>query len=102
MAKKQAFLHHEAAKAEFQSDGLRSYFEYLDLGIKDATHQPKARRTRLRNSSSRSQGCRQSVVQVVEGESRSRPLCRHQSSTQLPERLRPICLVIGEMRPKGG
>ncbi len=38
MTKKQALSHHEAAKAEFRSDGLRSYFEYRDLGIKDATH----------------------------------------------------------------
>lgn len=38
MAKKQKFSHHEADKAEFRSDGLRSYFEYRDLGVKDATH----------------------------------------------------------------
>lgn len=37
MAGKQAFSHHEADKAQFRSGGLRSYFEYRDLGIKDAT-----------------------------------------------------------------
>lgn len=37
MASKQKFSHHEADKAEFRSGGLRSYFEYRDLGIKDAT-----------------------------------------------------------------
>ncbi len=37
MTKKQTFSHHEAANGEFQPDGLRSYFEYRDLGIKDAT-----------------------------------------------------------------
>ena len=35
---KQKFSHHEADKAEFAADGLRTYFEYRDLGIKDATH----------------------------------------------------------------
>lgn len=38
MAEKQRFSHDEAAQAEFRADGLRSYFEYRDLGIKDATH----------------------------------------------------------------
>ena len=37
MATKQKFSHHEADKAQFRSGGLRSYFEYRDLGIKDAT-----------------------------------------------------------------
>lgn len=38
MAERQRFSHQEAAQAEFQADGLRRYFEYRDLGIKDATH----------------------------------------------------------------
>lgn len=38
MAKQQKFLHQEAADAEFRTQGLRSYFEYRDLGIKNATH----------------------------------------------------------------
>jgi mannose-6-phosphate isomerase-like protein (cupin superfamily) len=37
MAKKQQFSHQEGATAEFVKDGLRSYFEYRDLGIKDAS-----------------------------------------------------------------
>jgi len=38
MADKQRFSHHEAAKGEFHARGLRSYFEYRDLGINDATN----------------------------------------------------------------
>lgn len=37
MAEKQQFSHQEGAKAEFVKQGLRSYFEYRDLGIKNAT-----------------------------------------------------------------
>ncbi|MDH3452790.1 MAG: cupin domain-containing protein [Gammaproteobacteria bacterium] len=37
MASEQKFLHHEAATGKFVTSGLRSYFEYRDLGIKDAT-----------------------------------------------------------------
>ena len=37
MTKQQKFSHHEADKAAFRSGGLRSYFEYRDLGIEDAT-----------------------------------------------------------------
>jgi quercetin dioxygenase-like cupin family protein len=35
--KVQVFSHHEGDKADFET-GLRRYFDYCDLGIKDATH----------------------------------------------------------------
>lgn len=31
------FVHNEPATSAFKTDGLREYFEYRDLGIKDAT-----------------------------------------------------------------
>lgn len=37
MSNEQKFVHHEGASGEFVQSGLRSYFEYRDLGIKDAT-----------------------------------------------------------------
>ena len=38
MAEKQKFVHEEGDEAVFVERGLRSYFEYRDLGIKDGTH----------------------------------------------------------------
>ncbi|MDX1434953.1 MAG: cupin domain-containing protein [Gammaproteobacteria bacterium] len=38
MAEKQKFVHEEGDKAVFVERGLRSYFEYRDLAIKDGTH----------------------------------------------------------------
>lgn len=38
MPEKQAFTHSRAENARFEPRGLRSYFEYRDLGIADATH----------------------------------------------------------------
>ncbi len=38
MATEQKFHHDQASQGEFVTSGLRSYFEYRDLGIKDATH----------------------------------------------------------------
>lgn len=38
MSTKQKFNHHVAAEAEFETRGLRSYFEYRDLGIDDASN----------------------------------------------------------------
>lgn len=38
MATEQKFSHHEGDKGEWEKRGLRSYFEYRDLGIKDATN----------------------------------------------------------------
>ncbi len=37
MASEQHFVHHEASKGKFVQSGLRSYFEYRDLGIKAGT-----------------------------------------------------------------
>jgi mannose-6-phosphate isomerase-like protein (cupin superfamily) len=36
--KKQSFSLSRARGAKFRKDGLRAFFEYRDLGIKDATH----------------------------------------------------------------
>lgn len=38
MSKRYDFSHHEAERARFEARGLRQYFEYRDLGIRDATH----------------------------------------------------------------
>jgi len=38
MTKEQKFSHSEADNAEWETRGLRSYFEYRDLGINDATN----------------------------------------------------------------
>lgn len=38
MAEKQTFVHEESQQAVFVERGLRTYFEYRDLGIKDGTH----------------------------------------------------------------
>lgn len=38
MAEKQKFVHAEGDQGVFVERGLRSYFEYRDLGIEDATH----------------------------------------------------------------
>jgi quercetin dioxygenase-like cupin family protein len=37
MAKTYDFIHDEAGKSPFVSDGLRAYFEYRDLGIEKAS-----------------------------------------------------------------
>ena len=37
MSEAQKFSHHEGDKSEFEQRGLRSYFEYRDLGIADAS-----------------------------------------------------------------
>lgn len=34
---RQRFSHHVGAEGRFSSDGLRAYYEYRDLGIRDAT-----------------------------------------------------------------
>lgn len=38
MSEAQKFSHHEGDKSEFEQRGLRSYFEYRDLGIADASN----------------------------------------------------------------
>ncbi len=38
MTTKQKFSHHVAENAAFETRGLRSYFEYRDLGIADASN----------------------------------------------------------------
>ncbi len=38
MSEAQKFSHHEGDKSEFEQSGLRSYFEYRDLGIADASN----------------------------------------------------------------
>ena len=38
MSEAQKFSHHEGDKSEFEERGLRSYFEYRDLGVADASN----------------------------------------------------------------
>jgi mannose-6-phosphate isomerase-like protein (cupin superfamily) len=38
MSEAQKFSHHEGDKSEFEQRGLRSYFEYRDLGVADASN----------------------------------------------------------------
>ena len=38
MPEAQKFSHHEGDKSEFEQRGLRSYFEYRDLGVADASN----------------------------------------------------------------
>ena len=38
MSEAQKFSHHDGDKSEFEQRGLRSYFEYRDLGIADASN----------------------------------------------------------------
>ena len=38
MSEAQKLSHHEGDKSEFEQRGLRSYFEYRDLGIADASN----------------------------------------------------------------
>ena len=38
MSEAQKFSHHEGDKSEFEQRGLRSFFEYRDLGIADASN----------------------------------------------------------------
>ena len=38
MSEAQKFSHHEGDKSKFEQRGLRSYFEYRDLGVADASN----------------------------------------------------------------
>ena len=38
MSEAQQFSHHEGDKSQFEQRGLRSYFEYRDLGVADASN----------------------------------------------------------------
>lgn len=73
MDKTYDFIHHQGDEAEFVSEGLRSYFEYRDLGIEQASkgdfvaHVIRAREGHNATGAWHRHACRFQMIYILKG-----------------------------------